>query len=336
MTHALQQICDGPPTRRATLTVVRDEALPRSPEQQLGAAERIAKALAHLRELGPPALLLERAACELCAHSDLDRIVLSRLHDGHMVVESTYFRDSPAEADAALAALREVPIRLEHPLIETDIMRRRRATIVTDALVHPHACRPLAEAMGWHAYVAAPIVVGRTTVGFLHADRPGGRPLDAFDAELLWSYADGFALIYERALLKARLRRQCEELQRIASWIDVRSSELADHLTELGPDDDGARRFAGAAPAVVDSVDDTAIDALLTRRELDVLRLVTDGQTNGTIASALFVSEATVKYHVRNILRKLNASNRAEAVSRYLRIQAARSARSTTHPHRRQ
>ena len=54
-------------------------------------------------------------------------------------------------------------------------------------------------------------------------------------------------------------------------------------------------------------------------REVDVLQLMADGKTNGDIARALFVSEGTVKFHVKNILRKLNASNRAEATSRYLR-----------------
>ena len=38
-----------------------------------------------------------------------------------------------------------------------------------------------------------------------------------------------------------------------------------------------------------------------------------DGKTNGDIARALFVSEGTVKFHVKNILRKMQASNRADA-----------------------
>ena len=44
------------------------------------------------------------------------------------------------------------------------------------------------------------------------------------------------------------------------------------------------------------------------------------GETNADIARALVVSEGTVKFHVKNILRKLHASNRAEATSRYLRL----------------
>jgi RimJ/RimL family protein N-acetyltransferase/DNA-binding CsgD family transcriptional regulator len=52
----------------------------------------------------------------------------------------------------------------------------------------------------------------------------------------------------------------------------------------------------------------------LTRRELDVLRLLTRGQSNRTIAAGLGISENTVKNHVRAILEKLQAKSRAEAV----------------------
>ena len=65
-------------------------------------------------------------------------------------------------------------------------------------------------------------------------------------------------------------------------------------------------------------------DGLLTRRELDVLRLLAEGATNRTIADALVISETTVKFHVNSILRKLHVANRAEAVSRYLRLMGMR------------
>lgn len=57
---------------------------------------------------------------------------------------------------------------------------------------------------------------------------------------------------------------------------------------------------------------------LLTRRELEVLRLLVDGATNRAIAAELVLSDGTVKFHVNSILRKLHVANRAEAVARYL------------------
>ncbi len=52
----------------------------------------------------------------------------------------------------------------------------------------------------------------------------------------------------------------------------------------------------------------------LTDRELEVLRLVAKGMNNREIARDLFISENTVKNHVRNILEKLQLHSRMEAV----------------------
>ncbi len=56
-------------------------------------------------------------------------------------------------------------------------------------------------------------------------------------------------------------------------------------------------------------------DALLTPRELEILRMIAQGMTNGEIADMLYVSTATVKDYVRNIVIKLEARNRVEAVT---------------------
>ena len=53
----------------------------------------------------------------------------------------------------------------------------------------------------------------------------------------------------------------------------------------------------------------------LTSRQIEVLRLVAQGLTNKEIASALFVTEYTIKYHMREILQKLHLRNRAEAIA---------------------
>jgi DNA-binding NarL/FixJ family response regulator len=52
----------------------------------------------------------------------------------------------------------------------------------------------------------------------------------------------------------------------------------------------------------------------LTDRELNVLQLVANGLSNRGIGAHLHLSETTVKFHVRNIMRKLDATSRAEAV----------------------
>lgn len=66
------------------------------------------------------------------------------------------------------------------------------------------------------------------------------------------------------------------------------------------------------------SVQDRGIDPL-TVREIDVLQLVARGRSNREIASALFISEATVRTHVSNILAKLNLGSRTQAALYALR-----------------
>jgi DNA-binding NarL/FixJ family response regulator len=53
--------------------------------------------------------------------------------------------------------------------------------------------------------------------------------------------------------------------------------------------------------------------ALLTKREREILRLAAEGHSNSELAKMLWVTEQTVKFHLSNIYRKLEVSNRTEA-----------------------
>ena len=86
----------------------------------------------------------------------------------------------------------------------------------------------------------------------------------------------------------------------------------------------GARPLAGRAAAAIEELGESAEQRLgraaidgegssLSRRELEVVRLVADGLTNREIAAELFLSPRTVDMHVRNILSKLDCRSRVEA-----------------------
>lgn len=66
--------------------------------------------------------------------------------------------------------------------------------------------------------------------------------------------------------------------------------------------------------AVAARLADRMIRPSLTPRELDVLRLVSRGRTNKEMAVAMFISEETVKSHMKGLFQKLGVHDRAEAV----------------------
>ena len=58
---------------------------------------------------------------------------------------------------------------------------------------------------------------------------------------------------------------------------------------------------------------------VLTPREREILQLLADGMSNVDVAAKLFISQETVKSHVRHILAKLEADTRTQAVAIALR-----------------
>jgi DNA-binding NarL/FixJ family response regulator len=60
-------------------------------------------------------------------------------------------------------------------------------------------------------------------------------------------------------------------------------------------------------------------DEMLTAREREILQLLADGMSNADVAGRLFISQETVKSHVRHILAKLEANTRTHAVATALR-----------------
>ena len=100
---------------------------------------------------------------------------------------------------------------------------------------------------------------------------------------------------------------------------DVRPAELVDAIRVV------ANGNALLAPTALERLlarfsvaetdrDGTAATDLLTDREAETLRLIASGLSNAEIAATLVVSEATVKTHVSNLLRKLGVRDRVQAV----------------------
>jgi len=78
----------------------------------------------------------------------------------------------------------------------------------------------------------------------------------------------------------------------------------------------GSSATPTSTPGPVPFEPEAALIEQLSERELEVLRLIAKGLTNREIAERLVVAVSTVKTHINNIYRKLDASNRAQAVTR--------------------
>jgi DNA-binding CsgD family transcriptional regulator len=288
------------------------------------ALDRVRVALDHLRRLTSPRDILAAAARELSSVSELERVVVSGIREGAMVAEAVEIRGDEHRAAEALQALRAHPVRLEHPLIEAELLRRRRATIVTGAGADPRVDPTMTTIMGWDAYVAAPIAVRSSVIGVLHADRGLGRPLEAEHRDAVWEFALGLARVYDSATLRRTLRSERERIGRLLESLGERSRALSEAPLELVP----RPATSPTAPASAADGERSArpgAEQVLTRRELEILDLLAEGRSNRAIADELVISPGTVKFHVNSILRKLRVANRAEAVSRYFALRGPRS-----------
>jgi DNA-binding NarL/FixJ family response regulator len=93
----------------------------------------------------------------------------------------------------------------------------------------------------------------------------------------------------------------------------------APHTTLIRAIDRLARGEEFVDPALAPSLLGVERESLLTAREREILQLLADGMSNAEVAKKLFISQETVKSHVRHILSKLEADTRTQAVAIALR-----------------
>jgi DNA-binding CsgD family transcriptional regulator len=168
----------------------------------------------------------------------------------------------------------------------------------------PDALAALACAIGETALLEGDASTAAEQIGRgaeLHRDLD--MPFERSQIELRAGVALGAA--GERELALDRL----SSAYRIARKLGARplAAEVAREVSVLG--ESVSRRLGVRAAADADG-------AGLSRRELEVVRLLSSGRTNREIAEALVLSRRTVDMHVRNILRKLDCRSRVEAAKR--------------------
>jgi RNA polymerase sigma factor (sigma-70 family) len=285
---------------------------------RLEALVHIHESLVRLRKCESPQELIEAAPREVMRACGFTRAMLSRVRGSRWIPEVLEVADDVDPEAASFRSFAErAEIPLAHMLLETELVRRRIPALVTDPNGDPKTHKPLVDASRTTSYAAAPIMPTNRVIGFLHVDRFGqDLPVSAQDRDNLWVFSEHFGFLYERAVLVERLETQRSQLQEALSTAAGKIDELCSAEIELARSE-ASPEVVAATTALTSR---SRVASLLTAREREVLDLMASGATNTQIAEELVVSEGTVKSHVKRILRKLRAANRAEAVARYLHL----------------
>lgn len=289
---------------------VKDALLLRRAELATGARD----ALSALRNAPSASALSERAPIE-ARRIGFRRALFSKIEQGTWMARSGFAVDDPDFGGALVEIGRANPRRLNGPLLESEMVRRGTPMVITDPQSNPRVHAEFIRYTGTTSYVAAPVLAWGEPVAMIHADRDTDSAVDEFDRCVLGTYAEGLGLAFERAQLMERLqavrRATSDYLAGVHAIADDFTAELVD-TAHLGLEPNSEPSWH--SPLIDDRGE------RLTPREWDVLRNLASGKTNAQIATGLFVTEGTVKSHVKHILRKLGATNRTEAVARYHRM----------------
>ena len=279
------------------------------PPSRRAAATKLA--LASLRSVSSNSELADRIPVELCG-AGFGRVLFSLIRHNVWLVRSAHATGDEAMISALLEAGRAHPRRLACPLPESAMIQAKTPILVEHPQSDPRVNTNLVDVVKPDVYIAAPVYVWQAPVALLHADAPTEfGDVGPEDRDLLGVFAEGLGAIMERNIVMDKLRAvrstAAEHLRAVDSLTGLSDDEYRGEMAEV-PE----------APRAAHRINDLAgVAEQLTRRELQVLNLLASGKTNAQIAGRLFISEGTVKSHLRRIMDKLDASNRTDAVARY-------------------
>ncbi|MDY6998692.1 MAG: LuxR C-terminal-related transcriptional regulator [Actinomycetota bacterium] len=309
------------PTRMATICEVALTLQQLTAKQQQAMVEDRIRALGSIRQQmqfcghNDPAGLLRAAAGAACKASGLDRAMVFKHEAGRLHAVSTYFSSDERWAADCQARAEQIAIPLVPGVLEAEVVGRRMPALVFDAQQEPQAYQPIVGMIRTRAYVATPIFVNGQVEATLHLDAyDSGRELDTFDRDIAADLASSIGQALERVLTLQQLLRQRAVLESLTSRTEAQLRTVA-----------GSGELTNVAMSHLTVQPDQAARSMrsvrnLTRREVEVLQLMSTGATNADIAARLVVAEGTIKTHVKRILRKLNAGNRGQAVAQYTNL----------------
>jgi DNA-binding CsgD family transcriptional regulator len=260
-----------------------------------------------------PDLLLQscKAAAEWCGFS---RALIVSVEDDHLTAAGLGAMADP-ESDALRRRLLAEPVRLEAGSAEADLIRAGEG-----GRGGSRGGSSLRAALGLDELALGVVMPEDRVLALLVLDRREP-PVAQAEHDAVQLFAQVIASALERLFLRVRMRELGLELRHLTASAQAAMKEALESPVALPRDFGHGPVFPVAYPAADSSEE---LRELLTARELQIAQQLVAGRSNREIAVELHLSPETVKGYVARVLRKLGAANRADAVSRYLRL--ARSA----------
>ncbi|HEX4718576.1 MAG TPA: GAF domain-containing protein [Thermoleophilaceae bacterium] len=203
----------------------------------------VRQALSKLRTVASLEDLYDRATKAVCDHLGFDRAVVFRLQGFEMLPASVHFAGDPAWAEQFRAIGLATPMRIDHDIVETEMISTRAPMLVPHAQDNPRGFRPLVEASRTGSYTAAPLVPENQIIGFLHADCYfQDRDVTDADRDVLGAFAEGLGYAIQRTALLARVDGQRSHILRLRAVVEETFETMSKLVTALEGDTTPLRR----------------------------------------------------------------------------------------------
>lgn len=294
------------PEAEAELTAAADELDASRPAMTADALVRLAELRRRQGRLVEAARLFDQAGAHPLALLGSAELAMDR---GDAVAASDlserYLRRLPPQNRTDRAPGLELLVRAE--TTAGDLTAARTALAELSGIAALMRTRPLqamaSRAAGWVALAAgAADEARRHFEDAVDAFLKSGAPFELAIARL--GLARALALLDRAEDAGVEARRACDLLSELkAEFLVAQARDLAASASSAGPLESGSRRASAG----------------LTAREIEVLRLVSEGLNNQAIAERLFLSDHTVHRHLANVFSKLSVSSRAAAVAQAVR-----------------
>jgi DNA-binding CsgD family transcriptional regulator len=245
-------------------------------------------------------------------------VVLSAYAD-RLCADTTDALTNPA-SDALRRRVLSAPIRLSRGSAEAEALQA--------GAEHPRATPPsrgLVERLDLGQAVSVPVAPEGRVLAVILLDRPAPQP-QSLELSGLEAFAAMFAVSLETVLVRGRMEVLQSELRSAAMSTQALVAEALQAPASLPSHWTHSLAFPATHVADRAASGTGNLRDILTPREIEVAYLLVEGLTNRQIAERMILSPETIKASVARILRKLDASNRAQAVSRFLQLAGAGSA----------